>query len=67
MNIDYNINLGKPSVKYLISALQKIVDDNPEINFHKVGVSLNNEYDFSQVEFHQWGHDDKLRVCIDIA
>ena len=66
MNIDYH-NLGKPSVKGLIAMLQKIVDDNPDINFHKVGVSLNGgEYDFKSVELEEWEHKGKHRVCVDI-
>lgn len=65
MNIDYH-NLGKPSVKGLIAMLQKIVDDNPDINFHKVGVSLNDEYDFTNVELRRWEYRLGERVNVDI-
>jgi hypothetical protein len=67
MNIDYSINLGRPSVKSLIAALQKIVDDNPEINFHKVGVTLNDEYNYDYVTMQQWETLGKQRVCVDIC
>lgn len=66
MDIDYSINLGRPSVKSLIAALQKIVDDNPEINFQKVGVSLNDEYDYSDVGLQQWESLGMKRVCVGV-
>lgn len=67
MNIDYSLNLGKPSAAYLLAALQRIVDSHPEINFHQVGVSLNSgEYDFSRVQLLQWEHKGQTRFCIDI-
>lgn len=66
MNIDYSINLGKPSVKGLIAMLQKIVEDNPDINFHKVGVSLNSEYDMSFAELQRWEDKGRQRVNVDI-
>lgn len=65
-DIDYSINLGKPSVKSLIATLQKIVDDNPDINFHKVGVSLNDEYDYATARLQQWESFGKKRVCVDV-
>ena len=66
MNIDY-YNLGKPSMKSLIRALQKIVEDNPDINFNKVGVSLNEEYDMKHVELKHWEYKGNKRVCVDIS
>lgn len=66
MNIDYSINLGKPSAAYLLAALQRIVESHPEINFHKVGVSLNNEYAFYNVSLASWEVDGKKRFEISI-
>ncbi len=65
MNIDY-FNLGKLSVKGLIIELQKIVDDNPHINFHKVGVGCNEEYDILYADLKQWEYKGKQRFQIDL-
>ena len=65
MDIEY-YNLRRPSVKYLIQTLQKIVDDNPDINFHKVGATLNDEYIMNGAELVQWEHKWCKRVCVDI-
>lgn len=66
MNIDYSINLGKPSAAYLLSALQRIIESHPEINFHQVGVCLNNEYAFYNVSLASWEVGGKKRFEISI-
>lgn len=66
MNIDYSNNLGRTSVKSLIQTLQKIVDDNPDINFHKVGARLNDGTSMSSAGLTQWEHKGCKRVCVDI-
>lgn len=66
MDIDYSLNLGKPSVKYIISALQKIVDDNPEINFHKVGVCSMDGKSIDYVELASWEYKGNMRFSIEV-
>lgn len=66
--IEYDyFNLGNPSVKGLILSLQKIVDDNPDIDFRKVGVILSPEnHHFHNTVLSKWYYNDKQRCIVTI-
>lgn len=66
MKVDY-FSSGEPSVLWLITELQQIVNDNPAIDFNKVGVTLNSgEYTLNRVGLIDWQHKGMSRFCVDI-
>lgn len=66
MNIDYFAHTGA-SVLDVIKQLQSVVDANPEIDFSRIGVSLNEEHTARNVELQSWQYRGLTRfdVCID--
>lgn len=60
-------NNGGISVLGLIEALERIVDDNPHLNFGNMGVSLNSgEYEATKVTLSYWKAGEELRAGLDI-
>lgn len=58
---------GGISVLALIEALQRVVGDNPHLNFSKMGVSLNSgEYTAEKVTLTYWKVGEELRAGLDI-
>ena len=69
MEIEYWENSTCYSVMALIRDLQCTVDNNPHIDFERIGVSLNDEYTASNVCLEKWepiGSPGKVRYCMDI-
>lgn len=69
MEIDYWVNSTRYSVMDLIRDLGAIVQDNPHLDFERIGVSLNDEYTAVKAKLESWepiGKEGVLRYNVDI-
>lgn len=67
MEIDYFERSTDYSVLDLLHELRDIIDSNPQIDFSRVGVSINDEYMAEKAKLDSWIVDKKIRVMVDIG